>query len=310
MRRGTAVRLSVVGVAALLVAATLAVIVTRGIRQQPDVAGGGSDPAAPTAGSTGANTTAPASPTPTVLTFTAAEASRNFLNAYVDPDGRVVRRDQGGDTVSEGQAYAMLIAVGSGDETTFDSVWQWTTANLMRTDGTLAWRWSGGKIADKSSASDADLDAARALVLAGSRFDDPSLTAAGVKLGNAILDTETVQTELGRVLVAGSWAMTDPYAYNPSYASPAAFSILSEASHDARWKQLQSGSQAATKAVSRQRRPAPGLGSDPRRRHRRRRCPAPPAAATTGSVTATTRSGYRSATPSRAAAPTSSSRPG
>ena len=29
---------------------------------------------------------------------------------YVDADGRVVRRDQGGDTVSEGQAYAMLLA--------------------------------------------------------------------------------------------------------------------------------------------------------------------------------------------------------
>ena len=37
-------------------------------------------------------------------------AGQFFLRRYVDGDGRVVRRDQGGDTVSEGQAYGMLIA--------------------------------------------------------------------------------------------------------------------------------------------------------------------------------------------------------
>ncbi len=37
----------------------------------------------------------------------------------------------------------------------------------MQPDGTMAWRWQGGQVVDTSSASDADLDAARALVLAG-----------------------------------------------------------------------------------------------------------------------------------------------
>ena len=37
-------------------------------------------------------------------------AARSFLSRYVDPDGRVVRRDQGGDTVSEGVSYALLLA--------------------------------------------------------------------------------------------------------------------------------------------------------------------------------------------------------
>ena len=47
-------------------------------------------------------------------------ATERFLDAYVDPDGRVVRRDQGGDTVSEGQAYALLLATAVGDEATVD----------------------------------------------------------------------------------------------------------------------------------------------------------------------------------------------
>lgn len=33
--------------------------------------------------------------------LTAEEAGRRFLSAYVEPDGRVVRRDQDGDTVSK-----------------------------------------------------------------------------------------------------------------------------------------------------------------------------------------------------------------
>ena len=48
---------------------------------------------------------------------TARIAGQKFLDDYVEPDGRVVRRDEGGDVVSEGQAYGMLIAVAVGDET-------------------------------------------------------------------------------------------------------------------------------------------------------------------------------------------------
>ena len=168
--------------------------------------------------------------------------------AYVDPDGRVVRRDQDGDTVSEGQAYAMLVAVALDDRGTFASVWSWTRQHLLREDQTLSWRWQNGSVVDASSASDADLDAARALVIAGQVFNDAELTAAGIRLGQAILDVETVVTPLGRILVAGNWARQDPYAYNPSYPSPVAFALLHGASNDDRWIELAAGSRAATRA--------------------------------------------------------------
>ena len=59
----------------------------------------------------------------------------------MDPDGRVVRRDQGGDTVSEGQAYAMLLAAAIGDRARFDRVWGWTRAHLAaRRRAAVAWR--------------------------------------------------------------------------------------------------------------------------------------------------------------------------
>ncbi|WNV75874.1 glycosyl hydrolase family 8 [Geodermatophilus sp. DSM 44513] len=181
--------------------------------------------------------------------YTAVEAGRAFLGGYVSEDGRVVRTDQGGDTVSEGQAYAMLVAVGLDDADAFARSWSWTRDNLQRPDGLLSWRWADGRVADESSASDADLDAARALVLAGERFDRSDYTDAGLALGRAVLDLETVQTPAGRILVAGQWATTLPHAYNPSYASPAATAVLAAASGDPRWAELDQGSRAVTAAL-------------------------------------------------------------
>ena len=228
-------RTVVIIVGSVLVATVLAVVVTG--------RGGPSDPAANPGAGTGPGASV------AVRELTAAEAGRAFLDGYVDPDGRVVRRDQGDDTVSEGQAYAMLVAVAMDDQDTFNRVWSWTQQHLLRPDGTLSWRWQAGAVVDPSSASDADLDTARALVLAGRSFSDPALTAAGRTMGTAILDVETVKTQLGRILVAGSWATTEPYAYNPSYASPAAVEVLAAGSDDDRWAELAAGSRAITTAV-------------------------------------------------------------
>lgn len=187
---------------------------------------------------------------------TARIAGEQFLDEYVAPDGRVVRRDEGGDVVSEGQAYGMLIAVAIGDETRFRSIWQWTKTYLRRADGLLAWRWADDKVTDVNSAADADLDAARSLLLAGRRFNAPELVEDGRRLGVAILETETVPVGTGdappsdvnppgtwvagsgRTLVGGNWARTAPYLVNPGYFSPRAERGLFEASADRRWTDI------------------------------------------------------------------------
>ncbi|TGO06385.1 glycosyl hydrolase family 8 [Serinibacter arcticus] len=175
---------------------------------------------------------------------TPVEAGEAFLAEYVDDDGRVVRRDQGGDTVSEGQAYGMLIAVALQDEETFAAVWGWTREHLQRPDGLLSWRWVDGAVADDQPASDADLDAARALVLAGAAFDDPTYTDAATALGQAVLDRETAETGAGRILLAGPWADDDPYQVNPSYPTPVATRLLADLDDDPRWAELDEGMRA------------------------------------------------------------------
>src|SRR5215469_15182241 len=62
-------------------------------------------------------------------------AVRAFLSTYVQPDGRVTRPDQGGDTVSEGQAYGLLLAEAAGDNGAFGRIWRWTHDHLQLPNG-------------------------------------------------------------------------------------------------------------------------------------------------------------------------------
>ncbi len=231
---GRTVAIIAVALASVLVAAVLAVLVTRGAG--PGEPGTSGDPGSP--GEAAAR---------------AASDPRAFLDTYVDDDGRVVRLDQGGDTVSEGQAYGMLVAAGVDDQETFDRIWSWTGQTLLRQDGLFSWRWADGAVQDPSSAADADLDVARALLVAAELWDEPAYADDALVLGEAILDHETAEVPEGLVLTAGSWATEGndegPWAFNPSYVSPVATTMLGEASGDPRWAELEAGSRAAVDSV-------------------------------------------------------------
>jgi endoglucanase len=175
-------------------------------------------------------------------------AARHFLSRYVTSDGRVTRPDQGGDTVGEGQAYGMLMAAAIGDSRRFDAIWAWTKSNLRRPDGLISFLWKGGHVQDPQAASDADLDATRALLVASCRFQRPGLKAEALQLGNAILNIEVGSASFrgAPVLTAGPWAITPTLTVNPSYFSPASFVALRAASGDARWSALAASSRSIT----------------------------------------------------------------
>lgn len=238
--RSTRGLLALVAILSLALATVLSLAVTdRGPFSDGPVVPPAAASSAPTAGGRPTGPVVPAG----------ADPGARFLDAYVEEDGRVVRRDQGGDTVSEGQAYAMLLAVAGRDERTFDRVWAWTQEHLERPDGLLSWTWRDGAVVDPNSASDADVDAAHALVVAGRVFDRPELTAQGESLGRAVLEHETRTTPLGRVLVAGQWAATEPLQVNPSYGSPTAYRVLGAATGDPRWRELAEGDRAVVERL-------------------------------------------------------------
>jgi endoglucanase len=179
----------------------------------------------------------------------AVAAAEHFLHRYVRSDGRVVRIDQGGDTVGEGQAYGMLMAAAIGDSKRFNTIWSWTESNLRRPDGLISFHWQDGHVVDPQAASDADLDASRALLVAACRFHQPALRQQAVQLGNAILRVEVASVQGEPVLTAGPWAVNAPVTVNPSYFSPATFAALHAASGNALWSSLAASSRSITSTL-------------------------------------------------------------
>jgi endo-1,4-beta-D-glucanase Y len=174
--------------------------------------------------------------TASASTSTVAAATR-FLNRYVTSDGRVIRHDQGGDIVSEGQAYAMLIAEVAQRAALVRTIWSWTNEHLGRSDGLFAWHATGsGQILNPQPATDADVLIAYAL-LRYRGADQAALHAAGRRVAAAVLANESVTLPDGALLlVAGPWARsTSPPTVDPSYLMPGVFEALARLTGDGRW---------------------------------------------------------------------------
>lgn len=181
----------------------------------------------------------------------AATAANHFLDTYVDDSGRVIRTDQDDDTVSEGQAYALLLSLAMRDEARFAQIWEWTQTNLQRPNKLLAWRWLDGEIVDEAPASDADVLTAWALLLAADRWGNDEYQAAGEEIAAAILELETVEVDGGRVLLAGPWARhSTPSWINPGYFAPPAFSSLAELTGDDTWDDVAATSRDVTEQLT------------------------------------------------------------
>ncbi len=155
------------------------------------------------------------------------QAWAGYATAFIEPDGRVVDPTRGGITTSEGQGYALLRAVWMGDRQVFDKVWSWTSANLRSAgDGLFASLWSGGRVADNHSASDANSDIALALLYAGARFGSTALHQKALGVLAAMWQGEVASINAMNVLTAGNWAkaqVSPGPVINPSYFAPYAY---------------------------------------------------------------------------------------
>jgi endo-1,4-beta-D-glucanase Y len=203
-------------------------------------------------GSDDGQTDAPSGvPNPQTADRLATRAAAAFLNTYTSEDGRVKRIDQGGDTVGEGQAYGLLVAAALGREQQFESIWAWTTHNLMRPDELLAFRWADGHVQDPQAAADADLDTVRALFIGACRFDRPELREAARRIGEAVLRHETADARGRPVMLAGPWAAAHGrLTTNPSYLDPVTLSALAKESSDSRFTALAAEGRRMIRSVS------------------------------------------------------------
>ncbi len=167
--------------------------------------------------------------------------ARDFLARYVDPDGRVVRRDQGGDTVSEGQGYGMLLAIATSDRSAFERIWQWTEQHLQQPSHLFASSWQDGAIVDGTPAADADVQIAWALTLAAHRFGRHDLLGPARAIAVAVAEHEVGYDDTGAPLIAaGPWAVHtgSPTVVEPGYWTPPAVAALARLTGDNRWRAL------------------------------------------------------------------------
>ena len=115
----------------------------------------------------------------TLLMSAAAQADdwAAFKSAHLSKDGAVT--DDHAEIVhSEGQSYAMLLAVKHGDKTTFDAAWSFAKTHLRRDDGLFSWKYQDGQVADENNASDAEIVMAWALVEAAKAWGGPYMAEA------------------------------------------------------------------------------------------------------------------------------------
>lgn len=173
----------------------------------------------------------------------AEEASwKQFKQDFITPDGRVVDAGQGGISHSEGQGYAMLLAVHYNDRTAFEQIWQWTRKNLqVRSDSLLSWSWSPqAGITDRNNASDGDLVVAWALLRASVKWHEPDYLQSSRKIAMDIRSKLIHKSTHGLVLLPGAEGFHRPEgdSINLSYWVFPALDEIGQADPAPEWEAL------------------------------------------------------------------------
>lgn len=169
-----------------------------------------------------------------------------FKKRFVTPEGRVVDTGNEGISHSEGQGYAMLLSHAYGDRETFESVWQWTQANLqVRQDPLLAWSWKpspqgGGGVADQNNATDGDLLVAWALLRAADTWENPSWRQASQRIVQEVRTSLLRPSSVGVLLLPGREGFEKPEGtvVNLSYYLIPAFQDFESIDPSPEWRRL------------------------------------------------------------------------
>ncbi|TCH99767.1 glycosyl hydrolase family 5 [Roseococcus sp. SYP-B2431] len=170
----------------------------------------------------------------------------HFKTRFLTRDGRVVDNINGHVSHSEGQGFAMLLAVRFDDQETFRRLLNWTRGNLSRpTDSLYAWCFRpgepGGRPGDRNNATDGDLMIAWALTEAAEKWSQPGLRLLAAATARDILARMTVQAGERTYLLPGSEGFLDHTAVttNPSYYIYPAFQALRAVAPSPVWAQLE-----------------------------------------------------------------------
>ncbi|KKK77583.1 hypothetical protein LCGC14_2852130 [marine sediment metagenome] len=170
----------------------------------------------------------------------------HYKSTFISQDGRVIDYGQGQASTSEGQGYGMLLAVINGDKKVFDTVWDWTKANLsVRQDNLLAWLWGKRdngmwEVMDYNNATDGDTLIAFALLKASTKWDRDSYEKEAMKVIRSIREKLAVRIEGKTFLLPGYYGFKDAgsITLNPSYMIFSAYRLFAEVDDNEFWRKI------------------------------------------------------------------------
>ncbi|PKH23911.1 endoglucanase [Enterobacterales bacterium CwR94] len=174
----------------------------------------------------------------------AADGWSSFKSRYLASDGRI--QDTGNKNIShtEGQGYAMLMAVANNDRDSFERMWHWTEQTLKNPNNQLFyWRYTPGAtpaITDKNNASDGDVLIAWALLKGGEKWRESRWLKASDEIQRAILAHNVITFANVTVMLPGAQGFNkNSYVVlNPSYFLFPAWRDFARRSHLQVWNKL------------------------------------------------------------------------
>ncbi|QIX95850.1 glycosyl hydrolase family 8 [Cedecea sp. FDAARGOS_727] len=168
----------------------------------------------------------------------------SYKSRFLMADGRII--DTGNNNVShtEGQGFAMMMAVSNDDRASFDKIWNWTNATLRNPkNGLFYWRYNpveADPIADKNNATDGDTFIAWALLKAGQKWHDSGYLKESDAIAKALVTHNVIQFADKRVMLPGvnGFNLNSSVTLNPSYFIFPAWQDFAQRSHLVVWKEL------------------------------------------------------------------------
>ena len=173
----------------------------------------------------------------------------SYKSRFLMPDGRIV--DTGNKNVShtEGQGFAMMMAVANDDRDSFDKMWDWTRKTLKNPEtGLFYWRYNpieAQPITDKNNAVDGDTFIAWALLKAGNKWQNPDYLKESDAITKALVAHNVVRFAGLQVMLPGAkgFNLNSYVNLNPSYFIFPAWQDFANRSHLTVWKDLISDGQ-------------------------------------------------------------------
>lgn len=172
-----------------------------------------------------------------------------FKQGFISDQGRVIDWQDGARTVSEGQVYALFFALVANDQETFESVLEWSVANLARgnvADIGMAWLWGQDKLTkswgvlDANPATDAEMFLAYALLEAARLWQRPDWA----KLGDQVLarvESQMIKRQGDRVVLLPApfgFELAQGLRTNPSYLPAWQLAYFAQHSQNPLWFEL------------------------------------------------------------------------